>query len=653
MESIEKIKSTYSRIAEEAQQESNKIQQAIYHTGSLRLLLFVTGIAGIIYFREESWTILAGIALVPLLPFILLIKYHNNLFRRKDYQEKRAEVNRQELAALDYDTSCFDAGEEFVDPAHLYAYDLDVFGTHSLFQYVNRTCTEPGKRLLANWLGQHLEKKEDILERQAAVRELAPELQFRQHFRILGMLHKGTAADETELKAWAASPGVFRKNKFLRLLPATVTGINGICLLLMLTGYLPASMWGVIWTLFVTAGFAFTGKITKIQAVYGKKLQILGTYAGLLKLMEAQPMQCNLLKRIKEEIGGEQRKASLAISRLSKLMNELDQRNNVFMYVILNGLFFWELRQIMRIETWKEQYARELPHWLSALGQMDALNSLATFAYNHPDYSYPTLLDKADMIAAKVNISSNTKKADTENTGNNTRFMLRAKALGHPLMHRDRCVRNDIDMEKRPFFIIITGANMGGKSVAMKTVALNVLLLQSGFLVCARSARMPLFWSVHMLFDDLQSIQSGLSGFGSEIVQFQKALAEVEQGYSLFLLDEFARGTNPDEGAIIVQAVTRYLNDVNAISLLTTHYDKVAEHARVHYQIIGLRDVDPEQIRRELAATNEDGVAVIARHMNYGLYRVEGRSDCPRDALNICRMLSLKPEILEKIEQSY
>ena len=200
---------------------------------------------------------------------------------------------------------------------------------------------------------------------------------------------------------------------------------------------------------------------------------------------------------------------------------------------------------------------------------------------------------------------------------------------------------------------VITGANMGGKSVAMKTVALNVLLLQAGFLVCAKSARMPLFWSVHMLFDDLQSIQSGLSGFGSEIVQFQKALAEVEQGYSLFLLDEFARGTNPDEGAIIVQAVTRYLNDVNAISLLTTHYDKVAEHARVHYQIIGLRDVDPEQIRRELAATNEDGVAVIARHMNYGLYRVEGRSDCPRDALNICRMLSLKPEILEKIEQSY
>ena len=200
---------------------------------------------------------------------------------------------------------------------------------------------------------------------------------------------------------------------------------------------------------------------------------------------------------------------------------------------------------------------------------------------------------------------------------------------------------------------VITGANMGGKSVAMKTVALNVLLMQAGFLVCAKAARMPLFESVLMLFEDMQSIQSGLSGFGSEIVQFQKALAQVEQGYSLFLLDEFARGTNPDEGAVIVQAVTKYLNEVNAISLLTTHYDKVADCGKAHYQIIGLRDIDPEAIRRELAVSGEDGIRVIARHMNYGLYRVEGKSDCPRDALNICRMLSLKPEILEKIEQAY
>ena len=200
---------------------------------------------------------------------------------------------------------------------------------------------------------------------------------------------------------------------------------------------------------------------------------------------------------------------------------------------------------------------------------------------------------------------------------------------------------------------VITGANMGGKSVAMKTVALNALLMQAGFLVCAKRARLPMFQSVLLLFDDLQSMQSGLSGFGSEIVRFNEALRDAEAGYSLLLIDELARGTNPDEGARIVQAVTRYLNGANAISILATHYDGVAEFAHAHYQIIGLKDVDPDAIKAELSGAEQDGVAVIARHMNYGLYRVEGRADCPKDALNILRMLSLKPEILESIERSY
>ena len=79
----------------------------------------------------------------------------------------------------------------------------------------------------------------------------------------------------------------------------------------------------------------------------------------------------------------------------------------------------------------------------------------------------------------------------------------------------------------------------------------------------------------------------------------------------------------------------------------------LAEYANTHYQIIGLKDVDPEQIKAELSASVEDGISVIARHMNYGLYRVEGKADCPKDALNICRMLSMQPEILARIEEAY
>lgn len=545
MNSIEDISATYRHIAEEAGQKLNRVQQQIYRIGTLRLLLFVAGVAGIIYFRAESWAVWAGIAIVTLLPFILLVKYHNRLFYKKDYLEKKAEINRQELAALDYDFSAFDDGSEFVDPAHLYTFDLDVFGPHSLFQYINRTCTEPGKRRLAAWLNKHIESKEEIVERQQAIRELTPELKFRQRFRILGLLHKGKAADETELKAWAASPSLFRRSRVLRILPYLVTGVNAVCLVLTVVGILPAGLWGVIWTFFITAGFVFRGKITKMQAVYGKKLQILGTYAGLLRLMEEQPAQCGRLKELKEDIGGEKRKASHSISRLSKLMDELDQRSNVFMYIILNGLFFWELRQIMRIEAWKEQYAGELPRWLTAIGDMDALNSLATFAYNHPGYVYPTILQQP--------------------------FRLQAEALGHPLMHRERCVRNDVDMEKRPFFIIITGANMAGKSTYLRTVGVNYLLACIGAPVCARHMEVyPARLITSLRTTD--SLTDNESYFFAELKRLKLIIDKLQAGEELFIiLDEILKGTNSMDKQKGSFALIKQLMALDANGIIATH----------------------------------------------------------------------------------
>ena len=201
---------------------------------------------------------------------------------------------------------------------------------------------------------------------------------------------------------------------------------------------------------------------------------------------------------------------------------------------------------------------------------------------------------------------------------------------------------------------VLTGANMGGKSVAMKTTALNLLLAQCGFFPTARAARVPLFDGMYMISEDLESVDRGLSSFGGEIVRFNQVLTRLKSGFSFVLLDEFARGTNPDEGAAIVQAVTEYLDGRDAVTLLATHYDGVAERGSAHYQVIGLRDLDLEQLRTELAAgTGENGVELIARHMDYGLYRVEEKQDCPRDALNICRLLGLDAEILAKIEQIY
>ena len=545
MKTIKEIETTYSNIVKESQQKLNKVQQQIYRIGTLRLLLFVVGVAGIIYFWSESWLILGGIALVTLLPFILLIKFHNRLFYQKDYLEKMIEVNQQELSALNYDTSTFDDGEEFIDPSHLYSFDLDVFGSHSLFQYINRTCTQLGKNRLAHWLDQHLTNKEKIIERQEAIRELAPELEFRQRFRILGLLHKGKTADETELKAWAVSPSVFRTNKFLRILPMLVAGTNIVCIALVIAGFLSANIGGFIWMCFLIASLSFTKRISKVQAVYGKKLQILGTYAKLLHLMDEQQMKSTLLKSIKEQIGGEKRKASYSIQRLDKLMNELDQRNNYFMYTVLNGSFFWELWQIMRIEAWKEQYAAELPHWLTAIGDIDALNSLATFAYNHPNYIYPSICPHS--------------------------FHLCAQSMGHPLMQRDRCVHNDLDMEKRPFFIIITGANMAGKSTYLRTVGINYLLACIGAPTCATQMELyPAQLITSLRTSD--SLNDNESYFFAELKRLKLIIDKLQAGEELFIiLDEILKGTNSMDKQKGSFALIKQFMTLQANGIIATH----------------------------------------------------------------------------------
>ena len=210
-----------------------------------------------------------------------------------------------------------------------------------------------------------------------------------------------------------------------------------------------------------------------------------------------------------------------------------------------------------------------------------------------------------------------------------------------------------ISIELTPGATVITGANMGGKSVALKTIALNILLVHYGFFPFASAAQVPLFDDVHIISEDLESVDRGLSSFGGEMVRFVKMCQAIRQGFHFILLDEFARGTNPQEGAAIVRAVTQYLNGCNGISVLATHYDHVAQHAVAHYQVTGLKNVDWQALAGQIAALGPDaGAHQIARHMNYGLFRVVGRHDCPRDALNICRLLGMAPEIVENAEKT-
>lgn len=194
---------------------------------------------------------------------------------------------------------------------------------------------------------------------------------------------------------------------------------------------------------------------------------------------------------------------------------------------------------------------------------------------------------------------------------------------------------------------VITGANMGGKSVALKTTTLNQLLLQTGFFVFAASYSAPLFHSVTLLLADNQSVERGLSSFGAEVTVLNDLLQETRGRFFFLALDEFARGTNPREGAALARALAEYLCKLSCIALMTTHYDGVSEAAASHYQVTGLRDLPPED-----CPPDENPLARLARMMDYRLIPAPPGVPCPRDALRVCRLLDLEPELLEIFSQN-
>lgn len=193
---------------------------------------------------------------------------------------------------------------------------------------------------------------------------------------------------------------------------------------------------------------------------------------------------------------------------------------------------------------------------------------------------------------------------------------------------------------------VVTGANMGGKSVALKTVTLNLLLLHTGFFVCAGEMKSPLFHSVNLICTDGQSVERGLSSFGAEVWALSEML-KAERGKRFFAaLDEFARGTNPREGAALAAALVRHLSGLGCVAMLTTHYDGVAPFARRHYQVAGLSGAQVRESAGEKALKN------LSRMMDYRLVPAPADAPCPRDALKVCRLLGLEEKLMEQFEEN-
>lgn len=198
---------------------------------------------------------------------------------------------------------------------------------------------------------------------------------------------------------------------------------------------------------------------------------------------------------------------------------------------------------------------------------------------------------------------------------------------------------------------VITGANMGGKTVALSITALNYILAYMGFYVFADSFEFVPLDFMCFLSEDAESLQNGLSTFGGEVIKLKRIIEKLKDKKGFIIFDEFARGTNPEEGSNITKALVKYLGKFDSIAVLSTHYDGVCSLADVHYQVKGLKNVDLSAIRD--IEKEEEFLMLINKYMDYSLEKVEKGTAIPKDALNICALMGLNREIIDTAKEFY
>lgn len=520
------------------------LKKKIHLMGSIRLALVAGLILSFWLLRNESWMFLTAAAISFFVPFALLMWYHSKLYARKVYAESLLKLNKNELKGLDYDFSAFDGASDKISGEHPFSLDLDLFGSHSLFQSINRTVTGLGREKLAEWFISPLSRKTDILRRQEAIKELTALTALRQHFYVTGMQGKGSLGDALLLEKLSNRDNKFANSLFWKIMIWLIPAAWIILGTANHLGYVDAAILQMYFLFNVVIAYARTKQINELYATVNKMESIFSTYSNLIRCLEDDAFQSEEMKDIYGRLTDGKESTSRAIKRLSTYIGGLDQRFSLA-GIIFNILWLRDTRHAIHLENWKQAYADKIPGWFDALARFDAISSLAGFAFNHPEAVYPEITDSY--------------------------FKMEGKAVGHPLLNRKVCVKNDIDIRKSPWFLIITGANMAGKSTYLRTIGVNFLLACVGAPVCADSLTVcPARLVTSLRTSD--SLASNESYFFAELKRLKMIIDRLQQGERMFIiLDEILKGTNSLDKQKGSLALMKQLVAYQACGIIATH----------------------------------------------------------------------------------
>ena len=482
-----------------------------------------------------------SLLLAPVAGFVVLAVMQEKLLRSIGYRSRAILFYERGLARLnDHWAGGGETGDRFLDPAHPYARDLDLFGNASLFQYLSTARTRGGEEMLAQWL-LAAAPVEEILARQAAVRDLQSRLKFREKLSATGeTVRRGV--HPKALASWGERKPI---------LTATSTRVLTSALaILWLVSLAVWAVWGSpLFALSMSVlNFAYSHKLhARMERAAGslenaaEDLQLL---AEVLALLEREHFSGSKLVELQSALKHDGMAPSAAIRKLARIVDLLESRQSLFARP-LDLVTFWSAQLIFRAERWQHEFGPAIRGWHAAVGEMEALTVLSGFAYEHPTYVLPEFVAEGPLFDAE--------------------------GLAHPLLPAGKAIDNDVQLSDRLQLMILSGPNMAGKSTFIRSIGVNAVLAQCGAPVRARRLRLsPLTVAASICV--LDSLSGGMSKFYAEIHRI-KLIEDLTSGSApvLFLMDELLSGTNSHDRLVGTQFILRSLLERHAIGIVSTH----------------------------------------------------------------------------------
>lgn len=515
----------------------------------IRLLVFVlvVAISVFLFSKIGGWTLLFIVA--ALIGFGFFVNWHLGIKKQQIHHENLATINQYEVAACQGDTTSFDPGTHYTTPGHPYALDLDIFGPHSFFQFSNRTSTAIGSNKLADYLTQGAEVTE-ILDRQESIQELAKKLDWRQHFQAYGMTTEDNGAHLEALQNWLKAPAFIDNKNWVSLaMVLSPLWLIGSLYFTYTQGWpWQAGIIAIVPQVWILRKFAEQVNHTHQQTYQAE--QVLAYYAQLIGHIEKEDFTTSKLKKLKALLAVDNGMASSSVKQLSYIIRQLNVRMNAFAF-ILNAIGLWDLYWVKKLEQWKAAQKDKLPNWFEALEEFEALHSLATVHYNHPDWIFPEIIDQSQLEAIE---------------------------LGHPLIDPQVMITNDFQMPTSGHTKLVTGSNMAGKSTFLRTVGLNIVLAMTGAPVCAKKFRLPAI-QVYTSMRTQDALHESTSSFYAELKRLKIIIEAVDSGREshfgqrqpYFLLDEILKGTNSKDRHTGAKALIHQLIKSKGAGIIATH----------------------------------------------------------------------------------